>query len=281
MAKGTVSSRYVEPQPRVRRGYFECRYGQLHVHNAIPPGGGFEEGTPLLCVHKPPLTGRLFERFLTITGRDRSVYAPDIPGFGDSDTPAGARPAIADYAAAIGDFLESMRFRQIDLLGYHTGALIAAELAIARPKQVRRLVLVSVPVLSEAEREAIRRAPPVAPPVPDGSHLAGEWRRTLDAYGANVPLEVVARAFTEKLHNTAAAAWAAAAALQYPVRERLAVIPQPVLVLRPKDDLWDATPRARELLPKARFVELPEQGPAVFETAPEAVADSVRDFLRG
>ena len=46
MVKGTVSNRYVEAKPRVRRGYFESRYGQLHVHNAIPPGGGFEEGTP-------------------------------------------------------------------------------------------------------------------------------------------------------------------------------------------------------------------------------------------
>jgi pimeloyl-ACP methyl ester carboxylesterase len=280
MAKGTVSSRYVEAQPRVRRGYFECRYGQLHVHNAIPPGGGFEEGTPLLCIHKPPLTGRVFERFLSVAGRDRSVYAPDIPGFGDSDAPA-PRAGVAEYAAGIGDFLESMRFRQIDLLGYHTGALIAAELAIARPKQVRRVVMVSVPILSEAERETLRRAPPVAPPVADGSHLTAEWRRTLEACGPNVPLEIVARAFTEKLQNAVPAAWVTAAALQYPVRERLAVIPQAVLVLRPRDDLWDATPRARELLPKARFVELPDHGPAVFEAAPEAVFESVRDFLRG
>jgi pimeloyl-ACP methyl ester carboxylesterase len=280
MAKGTVSNRYVEAQPRVRRGYFECRYGQLHVHNAIPPGGGFEEGTPLLCVHKPPLTGRLFERFLGLAGRDRSVYAPDIPGFGDSDAPAG-RVGIADYAGAIGDFLETMRFRQIDLLGYHTGALIAAEVAITRPKQVRRLVMVSVPVLSEPERDALRRAPPVSPPIADGSHLPVEWRRTVDAYGPNTPLELVARAFGERLQNAVPAAWATAAALQYPVRERLAVIPQPVLVLRPRDDMWDATSRARELLPKARFVDLAEHGTAVFETAPEAVVEAVRDFLRG
>jgi pimeloyl-ACP methyl ester carboxylesterase len=279
MAKGTVSSRYIDAQPRVRRGYFECRYGQLHVHNAIPPGGGFEEGTPLLCVHKSPLTGRVFERFMTLTGGDRSVYAPDVPGFGDSDAP-GSRPTIVDYAGALGDFLDTMRFRQIDLLGYHTGALIAAELAITRPKQVRRLVLASVPLLNEGEREALRRTPPVAP-VADGSQLPTEWKRTVDAYGPGAPLEVVARAFNDKLRNAGQAAWAVAAALQYPARERLALIAQPVLVLRPRDDLWDATPRVRELLPRARFLDFPEQGQGLFETAPEAVADAAREFLRG
>jgi pimeloyl-ACP methyl ester carboxylesterase len=280
MVKGTVSSRYVEAKPRVRRGYFESRYGQLHVHNAIPPGGGFEEGTPLLCLHRSPLSGRMYERFLALAGRDRSVYAPDVPGFGDSDPPS-SRPAIVDYAAAVGDFVETMRFRQIDVLGYHAGSLVATELAITRPKQVRRVVLVSVPLLTEAERESLKRVPPLVPATPDGVHLAGEWQRIADIYGPGAPIELVTTAFVEKLRNGMHPAWLAYAALQYPVRERLALITQQVLLIRPKDDLWDATLRAREALPKARCIDLAEQGAGLFETAPELVADGIRDFLRG
>jgi pimeloyl-ACP methyl ester carboxylesterase len=280
MVKGTVSSRYVEAKPRVRRGYFESRYGQLHVHNAIPPGGGFEEGTPLLCLHKSPLSGRMFERFLAVAGRDRSVYAPDLPGFGDSDPP-GSRPGIVDYAAAVGDFLETMRFRQIDILGYHTSALIAAELAITRPKQVRRVVLVSVPLLSEAERETQRRAPAAAQPSVEGNHLPGEWQRVVETYGRSAPLELLTEGLVEKLRNGPHPGWIANAALQYAVRERLSLITQPVLLVRPKDDLWDATLRAREVLPKARCIDVAEQGPALFEAAPELVAEGLREFLRG
>src|ERR1041384_7014879 len=83
MAKGSLSHRSVGAEPRVRRGYFECRYGQLHVHNAIPPGGGFEEGTSLLCIHAAGMSGRLFQKFLPLAGRDRSVYAPDLRGSGE------------------------------------------------------------------------------------------------------------------------------------------------------------------------------------------------------
>jgi pimeloyl-ACP methyl ester carboxylesterase len=277
MAKGSLTQRSLDAEPRVRRGYFECRYGQLHVHNAIPPGGGFEEGTPLLCLHHTGGSGRLFERFLGVAGRDRSVYAPDIPGFGESDPPS-VRPTIADYAATIGDFLESMRFRQIDLLGYQAGALIAAEVAIARPKQVRRVVMVSVPVLNDTERDTLRRS--VWVPSEDGSHLVTEWKRTLDAYGAGVALDVRARAFAEKLRNALQSSWALAATQQYPARERLALITQSVLVLRAKDDFWEAAGRTREVLPKARFVELP-QGQALFEAAAESVVESTREFLRG
>jgi pimeloyl-ACP methyl ester carboxylesterase len=277
MAKGTVTNR-TAAEPRVRRGYFESRFGQLHVHNAIPPGGGFEEGTPLLCIHQTAGSGRVFERFLALAGRDRSVYAPDLPGFGESDPPP-TRPTIADYAAAIGDFLDTMRFRQIDLLGYQAGTLIAAELAIARPKQIRRVVMVSVPVLNDAERDAFRRGS--SAPSEDGAHLLPEWKRTLESYGPGAPLDVRARAFAEKLKSGIHPTWALAAAQQYASRERLALVTQSALVLRPKDDFWEATLRARELLPKARFIDLPDQGNGLFEVTPEVVVEVTREFLRG
>jgi len=277
MARGTATP-VPAAQPRVRRGYFECRYGQLHVHNAIPPGGGFEEGTSLLCLHGTPLSGRLFDRFLPLAGQDRSVYAPDTPGFGGSDAPP-ARPVIADYAGAIGDFLDSMRFRQIDVFGYQVGAVLAAELALARPTQIRRVVLASVPLLTEAEREVFEQAQSAAALQPDGSDLASEWQRVRESYGPGTPIDTVATAFVEKLQNRTPSAWSAAAALQYPLRERLGHISQPVLVLRPKDSLWEATLRVRECLPRMRLVDLPEQGLALLQAAPRAALEAMRAFL--
>ena len=126
--------------PRVRRAYFECRHGQLHVHNAIPIGGGFDELTTLICLHGAAGTGRMFLEVSKLLGNSRSIYSPDLPGCGESD--ASAAPlAIEGFADAIADFLDSMRFRQVDLFGVGAGAAVAAELAVGRPKVVRKLYL--------------------------------------------------------------------------------------------------------------------------------------------
>jgi pimeloyl-ACP methyl ester carboxylesterase len=248
MPKATQTRLPVEASPRVRRGYFECRFGQLHVHNAMPPGGGFEEGTPLLCLHDLTGSGHIFSRFMALAGQDRSVYAPDLPGFGESDGPS-ARPAIGDYAAALGDFVDSLRLRQVALLALRGGALLATEMAIARPTQVTRVIMASVPMLTEPERQLARSQS--APAAADGAWRPADWLR-----------------------------WPLEAAAQYPMRERLARVTQRLLVLRSRDDLWEPTGRVREALPAARQVDLEQPAVELFAIAPERIADAVREFLR-
>ena len=279
MAVRSRANRDVSTQPRVRRSYFECRYGQLHVYNAMPPGGGFEEGTTLLCLHETPMTGRMFSGVLGLLGRERSVYAPDMPGFGGSDSSA-APPTIPDYAAAIGDFLDTMRFRQVDLLGCQTGALVAAELAILRPALIRRVVLATIPALNDAERAEFLRTPWPAAPSEDGSYLLAEWRRTT-AHVKPLRLEVAARRVAAALDNGPQASWGMHAAAQYPAYERLRLITQPALVLRPNDEFWEATLRVRNLLPNARYIDLPTLGAGWCEAAPEVLVDAVSKFLHG
>ncbi len=128
----------------LRKMYVDCRFGQLHLHTSFPSSGGFDELTPLLCVPPPGLTGRAFRPLLRDLGRDRSVYAPDLPGSGESDAPDHAA-TIADQAAAFIDLIDSLRLKQVDVVGYQAGSLAAIELALARPEHVRRLILIGVP----------------------------------------------------------------------------------------------------------------------------------------
>ena len=138
---------------RTRRAYFDCTFGQLHVRTAFPTTGGFDEQVTLCCLHPLDASSRIFSRLLPQVADVRSVYAPDLPGYGESDS-SPAR-GIADAALAVADLASGLRLRQIDLLGVQYGAEVAIELAASRPDLVRRLVLAGVPA---AERlQAIKQ----------------------------------------------------------------------------------------------------------------------------
>jgi len=127
---------------RTRRAYFDCRFGQLHVRTAFPATGGFDEQVTLFCLHAEQSSSHAFARFLPEIAEVRSVYAPDLPGLGESDP--SPHSSTGEAAQAISDLADDLRLRQIDLLGIHSGARAALDLAAARPALVRRLVLAGV-----------------------------------------------------------------------------------------------------------------------------------------
>jgi pimeloyl-ACP methyl ester carboxylesterase len=261
-----------------RRAYFECRYGQLHVRTAFPSTGGFDERTPLVCLHENPRSSRTFAALLPELGTDRSVYACDTPGCGESDPPPAA-PTIADYAGAIGDFLDALRLRETDVFGVGMGAAIAAELAIARPRGVRCLVLAGVPQGAGGGPAPPDGEPWPVPPVADGSHLLAEWRRSVAARGVGESLAALAAGFADELRNGATAPWGSRATAAWPGAQRLALVTQRTLLLRPRDPGAESASKAARLMRAAVVDDLPDLGPGCLGSAPGAIAASVRRFL--
>jgi len=258
--------------------YVDCRYGQLHLHTAFPSNGGFDERTPLVCLHPGPLSGKVFAGLLAELGQDRSVYAPDLPGCGESDAPETA-PSVADYAAAIGDLLDTLRLRQVDLLGYQTGSLPAVELALARPEQVRRVLLAGVPVFDAKEREHFNARPWPARAREDGTHLVEEWQRVRRSRGASASLERLGQDLSGALRAGETASWLPSAAANYAAGERLPLLRQPTLVLRARDEFWEMSGRADALLRDARRVDLEHLNGGLFDTGVADVARYAREFF--
>lgn len=269
------------PQPavvHVRRSYSECRYGQMHVWTAYPSGGGFDERTPVICLHHSGGSGRLFAPMLRELGHDRSVYALDLPGHGTSDAPP-ARFGVGDLAGAVGDFLDSLRVRSADVFGYQLGALVATELAIVRPQQIRRVMLWGVPAYSAQERAALSTRPPASSLREDGSDVAEEWKRLLEKRSADVSTAVLTEELGDRLRAGNNGPRSFAAVLEYPAAERLPLVKQPTLVMRVKDEFWDNAPRARTSLPNGSLIELPEHGQGFISAAPQRFASVAREFL--
>jgi pimeloyl-ACP methyl ester carboxylesterase len=129
----------VDSAPTLRRAYFESRFGQLHVYQAIPAGGGFDEAVAVVCIPAVSSSGKYFQPLLAPLGRDRSVYAIDLPGTGQSDGPPQASPE--QHASALADFLLSMRLPRVNLLAQASGSGMIAELCRLQPQRVGAVAL--------------------------------------------------------------------------------------------------------------------------------------------
>jgi pimeloyl-ACP methyl ester carboxylesterase/catechol 2,3-dioxygenase-like lactoylglutathione lyase family enzyme len=262
------------PAVETRRTFVDTRWGQLHVRRAAPVAA-VGARPPVVLLHMSPLSGRMFDALQPQLAGDRVVYAPDTPGYGDSDAPP-TRPALDDYADVLGQWLASLG-EPVDLVGYHTGAAIATAIARRHPDRVRKLVIVSVPIFPEATKARLRNAEPAALRE-DGTHLLEMWKSSMGVRPAGQSLEQVARTVADK-QAPAHSEWAIRALVDYPLTERLSELTPPTLIVRPKDTLWDGTAEAAKLVPGAELVDRPQWGYGLFDAAPAEIAALLREFL--
>ena len=67
--------------------------------------------------------------------------------------------------------------------------------------------------------------------------------------------------------------------VNYAAGERLPLVRQPVLLLRPRDEFWDMTGRAEAFFREVRRLDLPEHNGGLFDTGSVEVARYAREFL--
>lgn len=260
-----------------RRRYVDGPFGQIHLRTA---GDMAADRPPLICFHMSPMSSRIYERFVDRVGANRFAVAVDTPGFGMSDPPP-APPAIADYAramrAAIGELGIS---GPVDLMGYHTGSMIAADLAAGDPQLVRRLVLVSAPIFTDMERTEMRQLYAPVEAALDGRHLLRRWASYVHHnLGRGLDLDDVSDMFPEGLLGGRNSWWGHHAAFAYAADIRLPEIEQPILVLNTGDDLQEESRRAFALMQLGRIVELPMWGHGFLDGFTEDVSTLVMSFL--
>jgi pimeloyl-ACP methyl ester carboxylesterase len=111
-----------------------------HARMAIMEAG---VGSPVLALHGLGGTMGSFLPTVTALADQFRVLAADLPGFGDSDKPIGARYDAPFFANAAIDLLDALELDRVDLIGNSLGGRIALEAALRQPERVRRLVLLA------------------------------------------------------------------------------------------------------------------------------------------
>jgi pimeloyl-ACP methyl ester carboxylesterase len=208
------------------------------------------------------------------------VLALDTPGFGASDPPP-APPSIADHADALAHVLDSLGLGRVHLLGHHTGASIAASLAVRHGQRLDRLVLNGLALLSAEEREyfaGFRFAPLV--PRADGGHLIDAWQQRLQATPGWTDLAAMHCHTVTMLANPDRYFWAFDAVFGHDLAADLAAITAPTLVLtNTGEDIYDATCRAARSRPDWAFTALAGGTHDIVDEQPQAWAAAVTAFL--
>jgi pimeloyl-ACP methyl ester carboxylesterase len=262
-----------------------------------PERPGAMDAKPLVFVHGLSGSWPNWLEQLPVFARDHRVVAIDLPGFGYSPMPA-QKLSIAGYARILGGLLDRLGIDAAAVVGNSMGGFVAAELAIAFPQRVERLVLVSAAGISTHRPRGSARGVPVLRSIERIVMASGAWAATKSDTVARrarlreLTLNVVARhpdrlspALTaEQLRGAGKPGFLQGleAVIEYDIRERLREIACPTLIVWGDSDrlisVRDADVFA-ELIPSARKVVFADTGHVSMLERPDEFNALLTDFL--
>ena len=256
----------------ITKGYSDGPFGQVHWRMCGETGSAPD----LICLHPAPFSGLAFTKIMPFLARDRRVIAPDFPGHGGSD-PHRLDASVEDYARAVFCVIQELSAdRSVDLLGFHTGCLVACELALLEPDAVRSLALIDVPAFDETKRREHLASSTAAPCfTEDMASLASAWERGVTRRIASQGMVRSFEMFVEHLRHGEAMNAGFHAGFTYSVEERLAAMSHPTTIIATQSMLLEASRRAVSLIPSASLIERLDITRAILDEAAEPIAAEV------
>lgn len=262
------------------RQFVDGPFGQVHVRISEPKKA--TKALPLVCLHQSPKSSREFLNLMKYLGDDRTVIAIDSPGHGESDLPTSQGDAtISTYAQSAWAALDALQINKVDLLGNHTGSLVAAEMATQCPARVRRIIMISAPVNTTEEIEEFKSFFQPIPLDEAGTRFHEAWARALQHRGPGVTLEELAFSVVEHFRAGEAYEWGHQAAFAHMPTfvQQLEALDHRIIVMNPGDLLFEATHLAKPLLKNGEVIDYPEWGMGFIGAFPSDSAKAVLSAL--
>jgi pimeloyl-ACP methyl ester carboxylesterase len=167
-------------------------------------------------------------------------------------------------------------------MGFHTGSVIATQLATSLPHQVRRVVLFGLAAypadLRKEKLQMLQKAFP--PPGPGIEHIKKLWAIIGQLSDPRISWEERHVSMAECLRLGARMPWGYVSVYRYDFLEAMAKVTQPVLVMNPQDDLWDITNATAQIFPNGRRVDLPGVKHGVLKLETARVVAEIEAFLQ-
>jgi pimeloyl-ACP methyl ester carboxylesterase len=255
---------------------------------------GSGPGEPIVFVHGLGASWQSWLETLPHFASTHRCVAMDLPGFGASPELEG-EVTIRRYGEVVDALLQGLGIERAAVVGNSMGGFIAAELALRFPTAVSRLVLVSPAVLWQE----YRRAKPIlalaqasdamlARALSDSSLVAGRprLRAAVLAFGGFHLPHLLPRELQRELVLTSRRTPGFLPALQalasYPLRDELADVRVPTLLVWGTDDTLVGAEQADELerlIPGARKIVFAQTGHVAMLERPARFNDVMEEFL--
>jgi pimeloyl-ACP methyl ester carboxylesterase len=267
--------------PKVTRGYSDTSAGQAHWRRCDADVSASAGANPIVCLHMAPKSSRSFNALLPHLATNRCALAVDLPGHGASD-PLAAPASIPGYANWLWELLDAeLPGATVDLVGYHTGAMVAVTATDARPAAVGKLIALSAPVFEDTEIETLRAFFRPIPLDEEGTRFRIMWERILRFRGPGMTLEMAAASLSDNLlggddyEEGHRAAFDHASAFLAEV----SALEHPLLVINIADDLEEQTRRIDPYLNNGVRRDFPDWGNGFLELHPQSLALEILSFL--
>jgi pimeloyl-ACP methyl ester carboxylesterase len=268
----------------------------LHIH-CLTAG---TSGPTVLLLHGSAFdaAGVSFGSAISALAAGCRVFAPDLPGFGESD-PMPDGWGFTDYSAFLSPLLTELGLQRASLVGVSMGGGIALGFALEAPERVERLVLIDSACLDDAL--------PGGRATWFGVHLPGlsalQWRmlassrrliRWMLRHAMPHHPEQVTSTLLDRVMKLLRKPGAAAAFRDWERREvgwrglrtsyvdRLPALTVPTLILHGADDPLlpvAVAERASRLIRNSRLEVIPECGHLAPLDQPAAVTRALSEFL--
>jgi pimeloyl-ACP methyl ester carboxylesterase len=262
--------------PQVERSFVSTPSGRIHIAEA-------GSGAPVLLLHQTPRSWDEFRDVLPLLGRHYRAIAMDTVGYGDSDPLPQGQASIENWAKAAHQLLVALNIDRAAIVGHHTGASIAMEIAATYPAKVAVLVLSGSPYVDAARREATKGHKAVVDDVTpriDGGHLAELWSMRQSFYPAD-RIDLLERFIIDALKAGQRAAEGHLVVDRHEMEKRLPLIACPTLVIAPTADphAYPHAPKVAAAIAGSALVEIEGGTVPLPDQMPEAFAAAIHRFL--
>lgn len=224
-----------------------------HLHRVELPGASVNyveigEGEPIVFVHGISGSWQNWLENLPHFGRHRRAIALDLPGFGASPRPSWGLDMPA-YGRLLHDFCEKLGIEGATLVGNSMGGFVAVEAVTATPGRFDRLALVSAAGILNTWNPEERAVVTAWAWKTFGPHYASRGRqivtrprareivfRPFVRYPRRLRADLLFEQITSGLQRAEGFGDALQALIRHDIRERLAEIEMPTLIVWGQSD---------------------------------------------